>query len=127
MINPFTFYTPYLCYLSGVVTGNPTTITVTQTHAFVVGNEVQFLIPKQWGIQQLSGLTGIVTSVTSNTFIVNIDSSVFDPFITPVVVLPLVIDSPQVVAIGDTNTGSLVPGGQAPPLDIPGSFEPPIF
>jgi hypothetical protein len=127
MINPFTSYTPYLCYLSAVVTGNPTLITVTQPHAFVIGSQVQFLIPRQWGIQQLSGLTGIVSSVTSNTFTVNIDSSAFDAFITPVAVLPLVIDSPQVVAIGDTNTGSLVPGGQAPPLDIPGSFEPPIF
>ncbi len=125
MINSNTTYTPYLCYLSAVSTGATTAITTTQTHAFVVGNQVQFVIPKQWGISQLNGRSGIVTGVTSNTLTVNIDSRGYDAFNSASVALPQVIDTPQVIPIGDTNIGYTTPGGQAPALVIPGSYQAP--
>lgn len=90
---------------------------------FVVGNEVLFSIPKQWGIQQLNNLTGLISAITSNTFTVNINSQFFDPFVTPVVVLPVVIDPAQVMPAGNQNYGTLTSNILEPNLLIPGSYE----
>jgi hypothetical protein len=69
----------------------------------------------------MDGLKGLVLSITSNTITVNIDSTQFNSFSTPTVILPNVVDNPQVIPIGDQNTGYQYVGCH-PPLQIPGTF-----
>ena len=115
-------YIPFLCNIIAISQGQTTVITTAIDHGFVVGNQVQFVIPRQWGISQLNNLKGYVLSLTSNTITVNIDSTLFDPFVTPIVVLPLVVDQPQVIPIGDGNIGYLQTNINDPVLQIPGTF-----
>lgn len=115
-------YVPFACDISGVALGQTTMITTSVNHGFIVGNEVTFLIPRLWGVSQLNGLKGLVLAFTNNTITVNIDSTMFDAFITPTVTLPVVIDTPQVLPVGDQNTGYVLPGGSPPPLQIPGTY-----
>jgi hypothetical protein len=115
-------FIPFKCNVTGVTRGTSTIVTTDVNHGFITGNQVQFSIPKVWGMVQLNGLKGIVLSFTSNTITVNIDSTFFDPFVTPSVVLPVVIDSAEVLPIGDQNIGYSVVAGMSPSLQIPGTF-----
>ena len=115
-------YIPFLCNITAVSQGQTTTITTAVNHGFIVGNQVQFVIPPQWGIRQLNNLKGYILSITSDTITVNIDSSNFDAFITPTVVLPLVVDQPQVIPIGGENVGYTSANVLNPALKIPGAF-----
>jgi len=82
---------PYLYFpgdvvISAITTGTTTTIDTASAHNFVVGQEVAFRIPSQWGTVELNTLPNVLTpgapvygyviAVTDfNTFVVNIDSS----------------------------------------------------
>ena len=118
-------YTPFICNLSAVTTSNPALVTTSITHSFVIGNEVQFFIPPQWGMRQLDQLTGYVLSIPApNQFTVSIDTTFFDAFVIPTSPPFVVIEPAQVAGIGDSNTGQSAPGGVLPvPNTVPGAFE----
>jgi hypothetical protein len=89
-------------------------------HTFSIGNQVSFLIPQAYGMRQLSGKTGYVTSIPAvDQITVNINASQFNEFITPVAAF----DPAQVMPIGDSNYGTVSPGGiPTNPNTIPGAF-----
>lgn len=113
-------YFPGVAYVAAVTTGTTTTIDTTHAHNFKIGQEVAFRIPSNWGTTQLNSLPnvinpgspiyGYVVSVTDyNTFVVNIDSSSFTAFTTAVAVSAVNgLTFPQVVAVGDVNTGGII-------------------
>jgi hypothetical protein len=116
-------YIPFTCDISSIAKGATTTITTSTDHGFVVGNSVQFVIPKEYGMRQLNKRVGYVLSITSDTLEVNIDSANFDAFVipTPVSVI-IVLDPAQVLPVGDNNTGYQTPGNSTPTLKIPGTY-----
>ncbi len=114
---------PYLYFpgdvvISGITTGTTTTIDTASAHNFVVGQEVAFRIPSQWGTVELNTLPNLLTpgapvygyviAVTDfNTFIVNIESA-YTAFTTAIGVTSVPgLSFPQVVAAGDVNTGGV--------------------
>lgn len=115
-------YIPFKCTITAIANGLTTQVTTSVDHGFVVGNQVQFYIPNIWEEYQLNGLKGYVLSTTSNTITVNINSSNFNTFVTPVVPAKVVIDYPQVIPIGDGNTGYKTQNVSDPVLQIPGTF-----
>jgi hypothetical protein len=118
-----TFY-PYVCDVTNVTNTNPILVTTAVDHMFVIGNQVQFQMPPQWGMRQLNFRKGYVIGVpASNQVTVTIDALQFDPFITPSVSPPVVIDNPQIIPVGDQNSGSSSPGGiPMNPNIIPGGY-----
>lgn len=112
-------YQPGTAFISAITTGTTTTIDTTDAHNFVVGQEVAFRIPQLWGTTQLNSLPntlvpgspvyGYVISVTDyNTVIVNIDSSAFTAFNSNQTVASVPgLSFPQIVAVGDVNTGGV--------------------
>lgn len=115
---------PYLYFpgetvISAITTGTTTTIDTASAHNFVVGQEVAFRIPSQWGTVELNTLPNLLTpgapvygyviAVTDfNTFVVNIDSSAYTAFTTNIGVTSVPgLSFPQVVAVGDVNTGGV--------------------
>lgn len=112
-------YFPGTSFISNITTGTTTTIDTTDAHNFVVGQEVAFRIPSQWGTVQLNSLPntltpgspvyGYVIAVTDyNTVVVNIDSSAFTAFTSnPTVASVPGLSYPQIVAVGDVNTGGV--------------------
>ena len=109
-------YEPGVNVITAITTGATTTIQTATAHNYVVGQEVAFRIPSQWGTVQLNSLPnlaipgqpiyGYVISLTDNfTFVVNINSTAFTAFTTAVATTALGVTPPQVVAVGDVNTG----------------------
>ncbi len=122
VLYPF-LYMPGVNFVSAIATGTTTTITTTTNHGYVVGQEVAFRIPSVYGTTQLNSLPnnlipgspiyGYVQSVgANNTFVVNFNSTSFTAFNSnqPYLSYPG-LAFPQVVAVGDVNTGGTVYSG----------------
>lgn len=128
-------YAPGVSIISAITTGTTTTIDTTSAHNFVVGQEVAFRIPSSWGTTQLNSLPnssipgspiyGYVVSVTDyNTVVVNINSSSYTAFDSNQTVASVPgLSFPQIVAVGDVNTGGVaISSGSAlypPPFTRP--------
>ncbi len=112
-------YFPGQTFISAITLGTTTTIDTTDAHNFVVGQEVAFRIPSQWGTVELNSLPNLLTpgmpvygyviAVTDyNTVVVNIDSSAYTAFTSnPTVASVPGLSYPQIVAVGDVNTGGV--------------------
>lgn len=112
-------YFPGVATISGITLGNTTTIDTTDAHNFVVGQEVAFRIPSQWGTVELNSLPNLLTpgspqygyviAVTDyNTVVVNINSSAYTPFVINQTVAGVPgLSYPEIVAVGDVNTGGV--------------------
>lgn len=112
-------YFPGTSFIGSITTGTTTTISTTAAHNFVVGQEVAFRVPTAWGTNQLNSLPntlipgspiyGYVVSVTDyHTVVVNINSSSYTAFNSnqPFASYPGQ-SFPQLVAVGDVNTGGV--------------------
>ena len=118
VLYPFIYF-PGTAVISAITTGTTTTIDTTDAHNFVVGQEVAFRIPSQWGTVELNSLPntlvpgspvyGYVIAVTDyNTVIVNIDSSAYTAFTSNQTVASVPgLSYAQIVAVGDVNTGGV--------------------
>ncbi len=112
-------YFPGTVGISAITTGTTTTIDTTKAHNFVVGQEVAFRIPTIWGTYQLNSLPntvipgspiyGYVIAVTDyNTVVVNINSTGYTAFNSNQPVANVAGQQfPQIVAVGDVNTGGV--------------------
>lgn len=112
-------YAPGVAFVEAVTTGTTTTVVTTNYHNFVVGQEIAFRIPAAWGITQLNSLPnttipgspiyGYVVSVTDNwTFVCNINSTGYTAYNSNQPVASVAGQQfPQVVAVGDVNTGGV--------------------
>ena len=72
-------------------------------HTFITGQYVKFVIPQEYGMTQLNGLTGLIvftSPVLPLFFRTNIDSSKFDLFEVP----PIPTQSAQAVPAGQLAT-----------------------
>lgn len=123
VLYPF-LYAPGVSFIEAITTGSTTTVVTTTPHNLVVGSEVAFRIPPTWGTTQLNSLPnnvipgspiyGFVVSVTnSTTVVININSSAFTAFDTNQTVASVRgLSFPQLLAVGDVNTGgaAITPG-----------------
>ncbi len=112
-------YFPGTAVISSITTGTTTTIDTTKAHNFVVGQEVAFRIPTRWGTYQLNSLPnavipgspiyGYVIAVTDyNTVVVNINSTGYTAYNSNQTVANVPGEFfPQIVAVGDVNTGGV--------------------
>lgn len=110
-------YFPGYSVIEAITLGASTTVVTTSAHNLRVGQEVAFRIPSQWGTVELNSLPntlipgspvyGYVTSVTDfKTVVVNINSSSYTAFTTNIAVTAVPgLSFPQMVAVGDVNTG----------------------
>lgn len=119
-INP-QFYQPGVFNISAISNGPTTIVTTTATHNYVIGQEVRFLISQLYGERQLNEKTGFVIAIpASNQVTVNIDSTFFDSFTANLI---SGTTQPQIVAIGDANSGPINATGRTNNgTFIPGSF-----
>ncbi len=118
-------YFPGVSFIRGITTGTTTTIDTTHAHNLVVGQEVAFRIPAlggfptAWGTTELNSLPNLLTpgapaygyviAVTDyNTVVVNINSSSYTAYNSNIPVANVSgMSFPQMVAVGDVNTGAM--------------------
>ena len=112
-------YVPGVSFVEAITRGTTTTIVTTSVHNLVVGQEVAFRIPSAWGTTELNSLPnstipgspkyGYVISVTdARTVVVNINSASYTAYNSNQTVASVPgLSFPQMVAVGDVNTGGV--------------------
>ena len=115
-------YAPAVSYVTGVTTGATTVIALSMPGNYSVGQEVAFRIPLIWGPYQLNSLpnavipgspiygfvTAVSASLTTPTITVNINSTGYTAFNPNQAYASYPGEKfPQVVPVGDANSGSL--------------------
>jgi len=84
---------------------------------YIDGLIVRIVVPEWFGMQQINGLSGIITIISPTSFSITIDSTSFDPFAIPTQHPNNLLNSAQVVPIGEQTaiiTGSFVNVFQQP-------------
>lgn len=115
-------FSPSRFVISAISRGSTTTVTTSTAHNYVIGQLVRLLIPVYYGSQQLNQQTAYVTALPSTTqvtldlFSVGCDAFIPSPTFGPT--------SPQIVAIGDRNSGLVSTTGRSmSSTTIAGSFQ----
>ena len=112
------YYQPSQFFISAITLGVNTTVTTTVNHNYVIGQLCRLIIPPQNGCRQLNEEEGYVVSIPSlNQVVLTIISLGFDAFKTSTAPT-----QPQILAIGDVNSGRINNNGPIVKTDIPGSF-----
>jgi hypothetical protein len=112
------YYQPSQFFISNITLGVNTTITTTKNMNYVIGQQIRLIIPPSFGTRQLNEQTGYVIAIPqSNQVVVDIFSIGMDQFINSTATT-----KPQILAIGDINSGPINPNGKYTITSIPGSF-----
>ena len=119
-INP-QYYQPSVFYISAITLGNTTTVTTSVNHNYVIGQLFRLLIPPTYGSVQLNQQQGYVIGIpAADQVVVNINSTKANAFVASPTYGPT---PPQIVAIGDQNSGQISSTGNVQiNTYIPGSF-----
>lgn len=119
-INP-QYFKPKEFVISNITLGITTSVTTTLDNDYVVGQLVRLLIPPTYGSFQLNGKEGFVISIPgSNMVVIDLDSSEnVNAFIPSPSYGPT---PPQIIAVGDVNTGTINPTPAQLGTYIPGAF-----
>lgn len=80
--------------IDGVVPGN---------HHYVTGTVVRLDIPKEFGMPQANQMTGTIIVIDDTSFSIDIDTSLFQPYVIPSPLPPHLQSFGQVVPIGSAN------------------------
>lgn len=111
-------YQPSRFVISALSLGQNTTVTTSLDHNYVIGQLCRLLIPKGYGSTQLNEQLGNVIAIPgSNQVILNLNSAKSNSFISA-----SLSQQPQIVAVGDYNTGPINTGRTNNTTFIPGSF-----
>lgn len=113
------FYQPSRFVIDAVTLGATTTITTTEDHNFVIGQQCRLIIPPTFGCRQLNGQIGYVLSLPADDEVeLDIYSSGGDAYIAS-----SATTQSQIIGIGDINSGIISSTGpNIPTTNIPGSF-----
>lgn len=125
------FYQPSQFVITDITRGQTTIVTMANgtnnvAPNYVIGQLVRLLIPSKYGSRGLNEQTGIVISIPgANQVEVNINSTQVDPFIpTPTFIMFQSRTPPQIVAVGDYNSGALNNlGDMMTSTTVPGAFQ----
>lgn len=113
------FYQPRRFIIEDIDLGQTTTVTTTQDHDYVIGQQVRLLIPSSFGTYQLNEQTAFVIDIPAlDQVVLDISSVGMDAF-----VLSNATTVAQILGIGDVNSGQINTNGRNSNLTyIPGSY-----
>lgn len=76
---------PMFLNITAITNSYPCQLTTSTSNIYIIGQLVRFSVPSDYGMFQINGLTGQIVSVdpTNLIFNINIDTTQFDPFVTP--------------------------------------------
>ncbi len=103
------FY-PRARYITAITQASSAVITLSVTHGYTVGQAVRIYVPSAFGMTEINGLLGNITAVTTgstNTITVDIDSSGFTAFAFPTSAIAAAgVTFAQVVPVGEAAINS---------------------
>ena len=77
---------PQALIISAITQSLPMVITVTEQipqNIYIVGQLIYLSVPFSYGMYQANALTAQILFINGSDFTVNVDSTQFDPFVTP--------------------------------------------
>src|SRR5277367_4110114 len=95
-------YQPSMRIIANITNANPAVVTTTFAHQYYSGTIVRLNFPTGYGMEQANQLIGETVVTGSTTFSINIDTTLFDPFMTPAT-FPEDTQYPQIVPIGENG------------------------
>lgn len=96
----FPVFKPSMRIITNITNGNPATVTTSFAHGYSTGLIVRLIVPSGYGMDQANQLTGDITVVDTLNFTIDIDTTLFQPFVTP----GSPTQYPQVVPVGEINS-----------------------
>lgn len=100
--NPTPIFQPAMRLISAITQARPAVVTTSFDSDYITGTVVRLDIPPACGMRQANQLTGAISVITPTTFAIDIDTTLFDPFVIPTFT-PHVNSAAQVVPIGEVN------------------------
>lgn len=100
---PNPIFQPAMRLIAAITNSAQALVTTTFAHQYNTGLIVRLDIPIACGMQQANTLTGNIIVVSPSMFLINIDTTTFDPFSIPVGVSPHIDTCAQVVPVGEIN------------------------
>jgi len=119
------YYQPRVFTISAIALGVTTLVTTSVNHDYVIGQLVRLIIPPKYGCTLLNEQVGYVIFIPAlNQVTIDLNSNGADSFISSPTFLPYQMHTlPQILAIGDINSGAINAQGRQPQgTFIPGSF-----
>jgi hypothetical protein len=101
-------YYPRRRFIVNITQAASAVIRLSVAHGYTVGQEIRFVVPAEFGMIEMNGLSGTITAISTalNTITVDIDSTAFTAF-----VFPAVADVPftwaQAVPLGEDTAQAL--------------------
>lgn len=85
---PGTIAIPSALLITAITQSYPMMVTATvpvetASNSYIVGQLVRLMVPKSYGMYQANQLTGQILEVNGLDFFLDIDSTLFDPFVIP--------------------------------------------
>lgn len=96
-------FMPAVRDISAITNAYPLTVTTTFAHTYATGLILRLLIPSAYGMQQVNRRKAAITVTGSTTFTMPIDSTHFDPFIIPT----LLMGQPEITSAQSTPVGEV--------------------
>ncbi len=96
-------FQPALRTIYNITNANPALVVTTQPHLYITGTVVRIDTPPGFGMQQINQLFGTIVVNSSNSFFINIDTTLFDVFSMPET-YPYNSQQAQSVPIGEDNS-----------------------
>lgn len=79
-------FNPATAIIIAITQAEKAVIQTNDPHTFVVGQSVKIIVPKDYGMEEINGLVGNITFISSllpNFFQTDINSQFFSPFAVP--------------------------------------------
>lgn len=103
-------YLPAVINILSITNANPAVIVTSYdgltaaSNDYINGLIVRIVVPQYFGMQQINGLTGIITIIDPTSFSITIDSTSFDPFSIPTLEPANLYNAAQVIPIGEQTS-----------------------
>jgi len=101
--NPSPTFQRAMRLVSDITNANPAVVTTTFDHDYLTGDIVRLMVPSAYGMTQMNQLVGTISVTGTDTFSIDINSSLFDSFTTPANPSPRVRSCAHVVPVGEIN------------------------
>lgn len=77
-------YKPAMRIITAITRTNPAIVTTSFENSYVDDQIVRLHIPENYGMGQINNQYGTIKIIDAFTFSIDIDSSLYDPFVVPV-------------------------------------------
>jgi hypothetical protein len=96
-------FQPAMRVISSITNSAQALVTTTIPHQYDTGMIVRLNLPQGFTMQQVNQKTGIITVINPTSFVVDIDTSLFEPFSSPTS-FPDDRQYAQVTPVGEINS-----------------------